>query len=246
MKIGEMAPWSSHSSRPASRLVRTPGKGGSSSGGGASGPEKAAVKRKGASSKPEPSAIHSSGGGVSGSAGVSGAGDSSGDEATLSRAAFESCWYQLAALNTSRVDANSYAVWIHEVVSRLTKEARVQEHAGTADVLPHGRPHVYQPQQGQQQAQQQRQRQRQAAPPTQRVWRSDNELIGELREACVKAGVAPSSAISQQASQLVPLAARPHPAERSAVSASAHPHYTAHRWTLGDARTLASSPTSSN
>ena len=115
----------------------------------------------------------------------------------LSRAAFESCWYQLADLNTIRVDDDDYAAWIREVIGRLTKEAKVP--AGGAQKQEQLRQQAQRQRHPQQQQRRQAQRQRQAQQPSsQRVWRSDSELISELCEACVREGIAPSSAITQQ------------------------------------------------
>lgn len=102
--------------------------------------------------------------------------------AVLSRDNFDKCWFQMADLSTDEVDANEYATWIREVVDRLTQTARPpsspQDTAAVNALLMAdndgggmasagrgggGSSHL---------------------PAATRVWRSDVDMIRELRDVC--------------------------------------------------------------
>ena len=103
-----------------------------------------------------------------------------GAAAGLSRAAFERCWYQLADLNTERIDASECAEWIRQVVGRLTQEVLLQEGAASSDSSSPG--FGQESSQGPSQGSSQGSRQG-SSQGSRRAWRSDAMLLEELQTA---------------------------------------------------------------
>ena len=82
--------------------------------------------------------------------------------AVLTRDAFDSCWFQLADLNTQEVDATAYGEWIRTAIGKLTRKV-----GGGGSM------------------------------PETTVWRTDEDMVRELRLSCNQSRAAGAAGLTQ-------------------------------------------------
>ena len=124
----------------------------------------------------------------------------SGGRDGLTREAFDRCWFQLADLNTEEVDADVYADWIRLTVSKLTyptsdsPEEKEPSSSRSGSPAPEGSSPRADPEAPAATLTARRRRPKRGEC----VWRSDSDMIRELRDACVEEGTATEQEVESQ------------------------------------------------